>query len=462
MIVKNEERNMVRCLESLKALIENPKVELIIVDTGSTDKTVEICNRYTDKVYFHEWNNNFSDMRNKSISYAKGEWIFIFDADEELLDPEMVIEVLEEESTKRMNTINVHVFNMLYSYREDSSTEFESWRFFRNDGEFAYDGVVHNQPRAKEPSSSCKVRIKHYGYVSDDTELMSKKYDRTVTLLKEELEKNPDNYYYRMKLAESYGMNGFVELALEQIRMAYELDTKRQNMYIFGNYLRISMALNLFDESIRVGLEGISYKDDYIDLYFQVANAYYFTRQADEAIDYYKYYFALYDNLSDLQISWDISVDLYSIDTVSHEIARKRLTEMYFVKEKYEEGFDYLDTFPDDIWKVEHILKVGLLLARYEAIKAYYMTIKDNRDLKEYFIATIDKIKAEFGPGAVSEIDEMLLNQDDAVNIKEEIGRLIDCKDVTGARAMISHYEETFGNDMELLLFKSKIALLKE
>ncbi len=59
MMVKNEEKNLERCLISLKQIRDEVTSELIIVDTGSSDKTVNIAKRFTDKVYFHNWNNDF-------------------------------------------------------------------------------------------------------------------------------------------------------------------------------------------------------------------------------------------------------------------------------------------------------------------------------------------------------------------------------------------------------------------
>lgn len=91
MMVKNEEKNLDRCLKSLQPLKDALDSELIILDTGSEDRTVEIAKRYTDKVYFREWNNNFADMRNTSFSYAKGEWILMIDADEEIEDASGII-----------------------------------------------------------------------------------------------------------------------------------------------------------------------------------------------------------------------------------------------------------------------------------------------------------------------------------------------------------------------------------
>lgn len=78
MIVKNEERILRRCLDSLKGLYD----ELIIVDTGSTDSTREIALSYTDKVYDFEWINDFSAARNYSFSHATCDYIYVADADE--------------------------------------------------------------------------------------------------------------------------------------------------------------------------------------------------------------------------------------------------------------------------------------------------------------------------------------------------------------------------------------------
>ena len=80
MIVKNEEKVLARCLDSLAGLWE----ELIIVDTGSCDKTKEIAARYTDKIYDFIWTGNFSDARNFSFSKASCDYIYSADADEEL------------------------------------------------------------------------------------------------------------------------------------------------------------------------------------------------------------------------------------------------------------------------------------------------------------------------------------------------------------------------------------------
>ena len=78
MIVKNEEQFIEQCLQSVKGLVD----EIVIVDTGSTDKTKEIASRFTRRIYDFVWCDDFSAARNVSLNHATGDWILVLDADE--------------------------------------------------------------------------------------------------------------------------------------------------------------------------------------------------------------------------------------------------------------------------------------------------------------------------------------------------------------------------------------------
>ena len=82
MIVKNEEEVLARCLDTVKDIVD----EINIVDTGSTDKTVEIAKRYTDRVFFFEWIGDFAAARNESFKHATKDYILYLDADDVLLE----------------------------------------------------------------------------------------------------------------------------------------------------------------------------------------------------------------------------------------------------------------------------------------------------------------------------------------------------------------------------------------
>ena len=96
MIVKNEEKVLARCLDTVADLVE----EIIIVDTGSDDRTKEIAARYTDKIYDFVWINDFSAARNFAFSKATQEYIYSADADE----------VLDESNRQRIRILKENLF----------------------------------------------------------------------------------------------------------------------------------------------------------------------------------------------------------------------------------------------------------------------------------------------------------------------------------------------------------------
>lgn len=116
MIVKDEEKVLARCLDSLKGLAD----EIIIVDTGSTDRTKEIALRYTGQLYDFEWVHDFSAARNFSISKATKDYIYIADADE----------VIDEENRQRFLKLKqillpeIDVVQMLYTNQLEYNTTY--------------------------------------------------------------------------------------------------------------------------------------------------------------------------------------------------------------------------------------------------------------------------------------------------------------------------------------------------
>jgi len=107
MIVKNEEDNLEICLESVRDIMD----EIIIVDTGSTDKTVEIASKYTDKIYHFEWIEDFAAARNFSFSKGTKDYLMWLDADD----------VVEEESRQNLielkKTLNDEIDVVSMKYR---------------------------------------------------------------------------------------------------------------------------------------------------------------------------------------------------------------------------------------------------------------------------------------------------------------------------------------------------------
>ena len=121
MIVKNEEAVLARCLDSIADLMD----EIIIVDTGSTDRTKEIASRYTSNIYDYKWNGNFADARNYSFSKATCQYIYCADADE-VLDEQNHAKfallkkgLLPEIDIVQMHYCNQLSYNTVYNYDKE-------------------------------------------------------------------------------------------------------------------------------------------------------------------------------------------------------------------------------------------------------------------------------------------------------------------------------------------------------
>lgn len=102
MIVKNEETFLSQVLESVKPVVD----EMVILDTGSSDRTIDIAQEYGARVYHFQWGNDFSAARNHALQYVQGKWVLVLDGDE-VLTPEIVPEIQQAIKNDRYLVINL-------------------------------------------------------------------------------------------------------------------------------------------------------------------------------------------------------------------------------------------------------------------------------------------------------------------------------------------------------------------
>ncbi len=198
MIMKNEEHNLDRALGSIKPYVD----EIIVVDTGSSDNSVEVAKKYTDKIYFHEWKDDFSEARNYSLQFPTCEWVLIYDADEEVREDFAGIREFLEKLPRDVNT--VYLPTISYLDWDLKKTEVASTpRLFKN-GTVYYKNIVHNQPIYKGRVIEAPFPIYHYGYIWT-RKLKKKKYERTRNLIVKLLEESKglsevERFYYLCQL----------------------------------------------------------------------------------------------------------------------------------------------------------------------------------------------------------------------------------------------------------------------
>jgi len=222
MIVKNEERFLGQCLASVKDIAD----ELIVIDTGSTDRTVEIARQHGAHVGHFEWCNDFAAARNASIAPATGDWILYLDADEEL-NSDFVSGL-----TKLLNNREVNLYRLaLVNHHQGECSKSYVPRLYRNMPGIAFTGCVHEGVFTHiEKVSSCwqmcsvfgELVITHYGYeqkVMQERDKLKRNHDLLVKAIKE----TPNEFYFHMQLGLELGRMGKKEESFQEYDLALNL-----------------------------------------------------------------------------------------------------------------------------------------------------------------------------------------------------------------------------------------------
>lgn len=199
MIVKNEEKYLDQCLTALKPLLDAVDSELIIADTGSTDNTVEIAKKHTDKVYYFEWINDFSAARNFTMQQSSGEWFMFLDADEVFQSCDELINFFTNGDCKIYASASV----IIRSYSDETNFEIYSdsnnIRLAKRFDDVTFVNPIHE---AITPVHIPLKRLRntiadHFGYFFRKdgvvTELARKKCERNLKMLLTSLEQDQEN-----------------------------------------------------------------------------------------------------------------------------------------------------------------------------------------------------------------------------------------------------------------------------
>lgn len=249
MIVKNEEKTIGRCLDSIQDIVD----EIIIVDTGSTDATKDIVSRYTDKLYAFEWINNFAAARNFSFSLATKDYIMWLDADDVLLpeDKNKLIASLAV-LTPDVDTVSMY-YNLILDSQGQAVSRLRRNRIVKREKRFQWVGAVHEYLAVFGKGMNSDAAITHLPVEHDA--------DRNLQIYEQRLQKGEtftprDLYYFANELLDHRMFDRAVEfyqkfLATKQgwvednIAACGKLadcffnlnDTESQLKYIFQSFL---------------------------------------------------------------------------------------------------------------------------------------------------------------------------------------------------------------------------------
>jgi glycosyltransferase involved in cell wall biosynthesis len=205
MIVRDEEKHLTKCLSSVKDIVD----EIVIVDTGSTDRTLEIAGEFNSSIFYFKWNNDFSAARNFALSKCQSDWILYLDADEEL--NQYSIEELKIRIEGKPVAVNCVVKSLTTGESKISLMKYP--RLFPNDSRIKFEGKVHEQIQNsldinKIPLVDSTIEIIHYGYILDQKSA-NIKLERNLNLL---LTSKTKNHYDTLRLAQTlHGLKRFEE-----------------------------------------------------------------------------------------------------------------------------------------------------------------------------------------------------------------------------------------------------------
>ena len=226
MIVRDEEERLGNCLESVQGLVD----EIVVVDTGSVDRTLEVAERYGARIGHFPWCDDFSAARNVSLELATGDWILWLDADDLLLAQEhaRIRHLLEQGRDK--------CYFFVLDDRGYEQVSCLQMRLFPNLPGVTFEMPIHEQvtpslARLGTEMISTDIRVVHTGYTTP--EVVSAKKDRYLGIMERWLEEHPENYIVRSHVALTYHTTGRLDEAIDAYRkIVYESDCLKDRNYV--------------------------------------------------------------------------------------------------------------------------------------------------------------------------------------------------------------------------------------
>lgn len=245
-LAKNEEKNITDAIQSVKNFAD----EIIVLDTGSTDNTISICESLQCKIFSFKWNNSFSEARNKLIELSNSDWILMLDSDEKITYEtskiiKFIVSNLDQNfvySTKIFNFIDTinNINDAVISYMP---------RLIPNNKNFEYSGDIHETVISKNNITDFilnleNIQIYHYGYQKRVIEEKDKLF-RNRSLLEKALEINPKDisnlYHLAINFREEENYIRYLEI-LKQIEI---LNIENNLLYIESRILILDALIHL-------------------------------------------------------------------------------------------------------------------------------------------------------------------------------------------------------------------------
>ncbi|HEY3612238.1 MAG TPA: glycosyltransferase [Gaiellales bacterium] len=277
MIVKDEEELLPACLEAVRDAVD----EIVVVDTGSSDRTVEIAESFGAKVVSFPWNGSFADARNVSIGHASGDWILYLDADEQLA-PGSAAQLRDLLGRTWREAFYLIETNHTGGDEAGTAVSHPAMRVFRNRPDYRFEGRIHEQKTRLMPTflperfETTTVRVEHYGYLKSRV-VGRDKSRRNLELLLREAEESPSPFA-SFNLGSEYQMLSDWERAARyfddawgELHREHEWQTAGFAPMLAARASRAHRECGRIERARDILGEAAALMPDYTDLHFELA-----------------------------------------------------------------------------------------------------------------------------------------------------------------------------------------------
>ncbi len=284
MIVRDEEQFLERCLSSVCDAVD----EIVVVDTGSQARTVEIARRFGALVEQREWRNDFAWARNEALKLAKYRWVLQLDADEELL-PESKPGLEQLKSARAYLTgLWVRCINHADQYLGgDGTISHTVARIFPNTERIRYFGAIHEFPSLDGATTtlSClnsTVKIVHHGYTNDMMRDRAK-FDRNLSIIEASVEREPEDEFNWYNLGMTTYIAGDYPRAVEAMERMWAIASRRGARPFVPNGLTV--LADALTDFLNDPEKALGYAKEALNLAPRYANAHFSAGRALDALN---------------------------------------------------------------------------------------------------------------------------------------------------------------------------------
>lgn len=464
MIVKNEEKWLDKCLSAIKPILDHVDSELIITDTGSTDRTVEIARKYTNNVLHFDWINDFSAARNYGLKKAHGKWFMMIDADEIFQSCNGIIHFFNSEEYTKYNSATFIIRN-LHESNSSKGSDFVARRMSKICPDTVFNGVIHEHLSAFIPPVKNLEDIAfHYGYVYDQEQQRIKKFERNYDLLMKKYEACKDeNPMIYAEIYDNFATGFKQKEADEFLKMGIDWCEKHEHPLLVLMYCKKARHL-LFEKQNKEALEicekylrlGKKIRPDRlfsdIEIYAIMATVFYrikdYSKNIDTLVTVLKYYDDIRSNVLNTPDKMYGAVSLASNYNYISYVGQ--FLDSCISSGKYEKAAEYISTlpigeYPED--RETYLMVIALEAELIEKVGVQYIEIF-GRQLDDFGKKELIKRTKYFSDVAKTRPESEMLQL--SMMLKNNIRNMILNDNKESARKYLDEYSEMMPEDSEI------------